>query len=166
MERPELATLIGVIAGEWGAIDAILAQMFNFVSYSEVKGGSHRLDTLATALFASLVATTAKTDLITTAIKLRLPSLLAEFTKLSKDNRTASKMRSDVVHASWNISDEYPNDLVRYDLDGNPIRYTKKCLEEILRLSTLARNKMMDFSIKAANTSRADPLYPSPKPTP
>ena len=166
LERPHLAMLIGAIAGEWGSIDATLSQIFNFASYSIYKGGAQQMDPMATALFANLVATSAKTDLIKTAIKLRVPSLVEEFEKLTKTTRKVSGTRNSVVHASWHTSDQYPDDLITYDLNGNAIRYTKKCLEEILEQVTAARNKVNDFSITISHAPKLVPLYPMPKTTP
>lgn len=162
LERPQLAMLIGAIAGEWGSIDATLSNIFNFASYSIFKGGGHQLDPMATALFANLVATSAKTDLIRTAIELRVPSLLEEFKKLTVTTRRVSGTRNSVVHASWHISDQYPDDLIRYDIAGNAIRYTKKCLEEILEQVTIARNRVHDFSIKISHAPKVEPSNPLP----
>lgn len=165
LERPYLATLIGAIAGEWGSIDAMLSQIFNFASYSISKGGAQQMDPMATALFANLVSTSAKTDLIKTAISLRVPSLAEEFEKLAKTTRKVSGTRNGVVHASWHTSDQYPDDLITHDLDGNAIRYSKKCLEEILERVTAARNRVNDFSIKVSHAPKVVPLYPLPKAT-
>lgn len=163
MARPKLSTLIGAIVGEWGAIDGSLATIFNFLSYSDNTYGSHREDPLATALFATLVSYSAKTDMILTAARLRTPSILPALEELLQEIKRSSSARNDAVHAVWRLSDSFPDDLVMLDINGFGIRYTEKCLREILRQATAARNKVLDFTILVASTPRVEPKHPSPK---
>ncbi|MER8431372.1 hypothetical protein [Mesorhizobium caraganae] len=150
LERPALAMLIGAIAAEWGEIDAMLGEIFNFVSLSKPSPSGGSKSELAGVIFDSLVSFQVRTEVIASVMRLRMQKdIQDEFSGLVKKIRSRTKARNTLVHSAWQVCDAYPKDLIRI-VDGAWIRYTESNLKHDLDVSVALRNEVNDFTIKVA----------------
>lgn len=157
LERPKLAALIGAIAAEWGDIDNLLADIFNFVSLSRpIPIGAHSRSDLAHAIFDNLVAFPIRIEVIASVMKLRMTlEIQDEFFALAQQIRRKASERNDLIHARWHICDKYPDDLIQIE-NGEWIRYTENDLTDRLNRSVQMTMCVSDFSIKVAHAPKLD----------
>ena len=156
LQRPKLAALIGTIVAEWAFIDRTLAFIFNVTTSDHpLPNQYHQIDPVAAAVFDTLVTFPAKIAVVKSVLNLRASDeLKEEFEEICAEIRNRSKERNTVVHASWSISDQYPDDLITFKTDGSWIKYTEKDLLDILARTIEIRNKANDFSISIANSQK------------
>jgi len=147
--------LIGAIAAEWGEIDAMLGEIFNFVSLSKpIPVGGHSRSEVAGAIFDSLVSFPIRTDVIANVMRLRMQKdIQDEFTSIVRKIRSRATLRNTLLHTAWQVCDVYPKDLIRI-VDGAWIRYTESNLKHDLEISVILRNEVNDFTIKVAHAPK------------
>ena len=145
LQRPKLAALIGTIAAEWGFIEECLVDTYE----RAITDKMHR-DAVAVAVFETMSSLHLKTQVIAKVLRMRISADIGdEFeTTLAPLLREAAKERADILHGSWQISDDYPNDLIFKESSGRLMRYTEKDLTMILDRIIPVRNAANDFAIK------------------
>lgn len=160
LHRPKLAALIGTIVAEWSYIEQSLAYIFNVAAAGKPSPiGGHSIDPIASAIFDTLVGFPARISVVKSVIKLRASDELKnEFNALHNKMLKRSKERNTIAHACWNISDQYPDDLVTFDIDGSWIIYTEKDLSDILERTVEIRNQVNDFSVRFGNSEKKQVL--------
>lgn len=154
LERPDMSALLGAVCATWGSIDNILFDIFNLITFSvQIPVGAHSKEKMSEIVFSSLRSYPAQKDLIEKILKYKYqPEVLERFIKVNEIIKKKSKGRNVLVHSEWQISDTYPEDLI---ITGSPewTRYTKKCFEQILNESIIARNEINDFFIYLSHQS-------------
>ncbi|MEP3279380.1 MAG: hypothetical protein ABJN26_25450 [Stappiaceae bacterium] len=157
LERPQLAALLGAITAEWGTIENLVADIFNIVSLSKpIPIAARSKSELANLIFSHFRNFSSQIELIKSVMKLRVDNeVISEFDQLSREIRSRSKMRNDLVHTKWHVSDDYPEDLIK--ISGKYwIRYTEPDLQEILNQSTNTRNNAFNFTIRLSHSPMKD----------
>ncbi len=151
LERPKLAALIGTIAAEWGYIDRSLITLFERANSS-----TPYKDEVAVTVFDALSNLSLRLDLMEKILKLRVSAdLVCEFQGLRIEIGKRSRERNMVVHASWSITDDLPDDLVSIDnVTGVATRYTEHDLKQTLDRITMVRNKLNDYVVRVANAPK------------
>lgn len=161
LERPKLATLIGAIACEWAYVEQCLLDIFDRAQ-SPSAGVAHARDPVALAIFDTIIAYAARIDLIETVLRLCVPSKAADFTGKKAELRKAYASRNLVVHTSWNICADYPDDLILLEIDGKAIRYTEGDFWDTLERITVIRIWIHDFLIAVGHAPKVKPTSPKP----
>ncbi|QFY61556.1 hypothetical protein FZ934_14800 [Rhizobium grahamii] len=156
LDRPKLAALIGAMAANWGEIDETIKFLFGAAAHSDHQNGGLTIDPIAGVVFGSIehLGLATRLDVIKAIIPCRLGrEYVAEFSDIAAEIRKRNPERNDVIHASWNICDEYPDDLILLR-DGQPYRYTFADLNDRLERAVATRNRLWDFAIKVANAPK------------
>lgn len=158
LDRPKLAALIGALAAEWGFIDRTLADTFNLIGFAKpVPVGAHATDPLAAAVFDALISLPTRLAALQAVVKLRLPDAEVEdFEKIAKELRRRAIERAEYIHSSWNISSDYPDDLIVIQPDGTWVRYTEKCFHAALDRTLAIRGRLIDFCVRTAGMPKKE----------
>ena len=129
LKRPKLASLIGTIASEWGYIDDCLVDIFEGVVSEKATR-----DKVAVTVFETLSSLHMRLELLSKILHLLAPEHIRdEFDKkVSPLLRKAASERNKIVHGAWEISDDYPDDLILKEAGGRLTRWTEKDLENSL----------------------------------
>ncbi len=161
LKRSKLAVLIGAIACEWAYIEDCLLNIFDS-AHSPNAGVFHARNPVALAIFDTVTAYNAKIDLVETVLRLCVPSTADGFTSMKGELRKAYSARNQVVHTSWNIGADFPEDLILLELDGKAVRYTEKDFLDILERISVVRIWAHDFQIAVAHAQKVKPTSPTP----
>ena len=114
LDRPQCTILIGAVAGEWGAIDGILAHIYGSISGGSdiIPVGAIGIDELAREALGSLPAIQLRLKLVRLALKRAMPEeIAAQFTDIADEIHTRSGERATIIHGNWFISDDLPESL-------------------------------------------------------
>ena len=158
LERHKLAALLGAISAEWGDIDTLFSNIFNLITFAKfIPIGAHSSSPLSSAVFdKSFISHSSKIDVIERILKLRYTKdIVEEFSKIAKEIRKKATSRNTLIHCTWQICDEYPEDLIQIEKQ-KWIRYTERDFTDTLDRSIEIRNKLNDYFIKLSHTERID----------
>lgn len=150
LQRPACALQIAAIVGEWAYVEDMLTLMFS------ASMGSHTLDDRgATSVNRNWTALVTMQELESVHMRLKIvekvlipllpDALQLRWAELDKTLRKRARERNFAAHASWAVSDLYPNDLIVEDENGQTIRYTERDLANILDRISSVYVEMHDF---------------------
>jgi hypothetical protein len=148
--RPACAIQIAAIVGEWAYVEDMLTLMFS------ASMGSHTLDAQGAAsvnrnwtalvTMQELESIHMRLKIVEKALIPLLPDALqVRWAELEKTLRKRARERNLAAHASWALSDLYPNDLIVEDEKGQAMRYTERDLADILNRISSAYIETHDF---------------------
>lgn len=137
LQRSACAMQIATIVGEWAYVEDMLTLMFS------ASMGSHTIDSNGSAqVNRNWTALVIMRELESIHMRLRVventlvpllpPELKNQWEALEKTLRKRAKERNLAAHASWGLSDQYPNDLILEDDQGQYFRYTSQDFEDIV----------------------------------
>ena len=156
LERQRLAALIGAIAAEWGYIDHMLVQIFD-AAVSHPGGKYRHVNPVNVAVFETLGALRPKLDIIERVLRMRVPKPIADkFVQMRKDIRKSAGERAFYVHASWSISDDFPNDLIITSGQGN-VRYQEHDFLQTLDRMVAMRLTVHNFYMGVQASIKLEP---------
>lgn len=163
-DRPDHAIGIALVASEWAALEEELILLFTYAlmpvgpwadgTWSRAPGPA----AVAFRAWEAMDSLRPRLDFISRVGRTRLPDdLLKEFTsEVAKEIRSRAGERNRVVHGRWNVSPEYPEDLILVSPDGN-LRYTVKDFEDIAKRINVTISMLADFWHRVRERVRSPP---------
>jgi len=147
LERSEHAKLLGAITAVWGEIDGLFLDIFNVIAFAKaIPVGAHSHSDLSPAIFSFFINYRSKSDVILKILRIKYPDKVKKFEEISQDIQKKAKPRNTIVHCSWQICDDYPDDLIHIK-DQQWIRYTVRDFEDILERSNEVKNELVNFYV-------------------
>lgn len=142
LERPKLATLIGVIAGEWAYLEADLAFLYCILISGTIQPippdllrGPHML---GLQIYEVLENTQKRIELLKSLAEHVLANnepLLGHIKEtLLPEIRRAAKRRNTILHAVWGVSDVYPDALLYIPASAKWMVYKESDFNEAIDL--------------------------------
>lgn len=158
LDRPKLAMLIGAISATWGEMDESIKRIFSFASFAKRGAdGWYRSSELADIVYGSVEGLGAKTRhrLVQDVIDSTLTSDIGQELKdICKRYERLSRERNELVHSHFQLSDEYPDDLLV--VGEKWIRFTEADLLDRLNRHVELRNTVHDFLVRVSNAPRKE----------
>lgn len=148
LERLEHAKLLGAITSVWGEVDNIFLDVFNLITFAKpIPIGAHSRSELSFAIFGSFISHKNKCEVIRKVLVIQCPEEVESFDAISQNILRKAKSRNALVHCSWNVCENFPDDLIAFEKDGKWIRYTVKDFKDTLERSIEVRNELNDFFV-------------------
>ena len=155
LDRPQCAILIGAVAGEWGAIDGILAHIYGIISGGSdiIPVGVIGIDEMAREALGSVPALQLRLKLVRLALKQTMPEEIAtQFNDIAGEIQNRSGERTNIIHGNWFVSEDMPESLALTQNDGTHIEYTETDFRDSLARISETRRKFHRFSIVVGKT--------------
>ena len=124
-----MAALIGTIAAESAYIDDCLVD-----TYERTVSDKLYRDTVAVAVFQSMTSLHQRLEVLSKVLRLCAPNAICKNfeEEVRPLVREAAGERAKVIHGSWEVSDDYPDDLILVEASGRLMRWTEKDLSALL----------------------------------
>lgn len=155
LDRPQCAILIGAVAGEWGAIDGILAHIYGIISGGSdiIPVGVIGIDEMAREALGNVPALQLRLKLVRLALKRTMPEEIAtQFNDISREIQSRSGERTNIIHGNWFVSKDLPESLALKQNDGTHIEYTESDFSDSLDRISETRRKLHRLSIVVGKT--------------
>ena len=154
LERPALASLLGVVSSEWSRLDSEIMFLYAYLMgryLPQIPGFTPPLHPVAFQVFDTLETQRLRLELLSKLAKwiVKDEKLLAELeTVVITEIKKASKLRNTLVHANWGVAEEYPNGLILMPTFGRHLVYEEADFNEAIDRILEAREKSKDFETK------------------
>ena len=134
--QSECAAIIGAIALEWSAIEALLSTLYVMIVFGD-RDDTDLAESIVLEAFEATAQFGTKRKLLLNATETRVNKDMADdFSKVLHELQEAYEARNKVVHARWSVATEAPHDLVRQSTllsRDKPMSYTKADLIPTVR---------------------------------